>query len=85
MLISSLVLFTSLYVLGCFQPQVQSATVNLATEMAVVWAVPEDWDAQNWKEQLGEKLASQLTTCGYKSNLRGKRCYNGSSIVKAQK
>jgi len=52
------------------EPQVQSATVNLATEMAVVWAVPEDWDAQNWKEQLGEKLASQLTTCGYKSNLR---------------
>ncbi|RLN03637.1 hypothetical protein C2845_PM13G20770 [Panicum miliaceum] len=52
------------------EPQVRSATVNLATEMAVVWAVPEDRDAQNWKEQLGEKLASQLTTCGYKSNLR---------------
>ncbi|OEL31672.1 Copper-transporting ATPase PAA1, chloroplastic [Dichanthelium oligosanthes] len=52
------------------EPQVRSATVNLATEMAVVWAVPEDRDAQDWKEQLGEKLASQLTTCGYKSNLR---------------
>nr|CAB3481187.1 unnamed protein product [Digitaria exilis] len=52
------------------EPQVRSATVNLATEMAVVWAVPEDRDVQDWKEQLGEKLASQLTTCGYKSNLR---------------
>ncbi|KAF2920194.1 copper-transporting ATPase PAA1, chloroplastic [Oryza sativa Japonica Group] len=52
------------------EPQVRSANVNLATEMAVVWAVPEDEDAKNWKLQLGEKLANQLTTCGYKSNLR---------------
>jgi hypothetical protein len=55
---------------------VRSANVNLATEMAVVWAVPEDEDAKNWKLQLGEKLANQLTTCGYKSNLRGIHCYN---------
>lgn len=60
----------------------RSATVNLATEMAVVWAVPEEKDAQDWKEQLGEKLASHLTTCGYKSNLRGKCSYSWSSIVK---
>uniref|UniRef100_A0A0D3H1J5 P-type ATPase A domain-containing protein n=1 Tax=Oryza barthii TaxID=65489 RepID=A0A0D3H1J5_9ORYZ len=53
-----------------WRPQVRSANVNLATEMAVVWAVPEDEDAKNWKLQLGEKLANQLTTCGYKSNLR---------------
>ncbi|KAK3123724.1 hypothetical protein QOZ80_8AG0635110 [Eleusine coracana subsp. coracana] len=52
------------------EPLVQSATVNLATEMAVVWAVPEVRDAQDWKLHLGEKLANQLTTCGYKSNLR---------------
>jgi len=52
------------------EPQVRSATVNLATEMAVVWAVPKDSEVQDWKEQLGEKLANQLTTCGYKSNLR---------------
>uniref|UniRef100_A0A0E0QKH3 HMA domain-containing protein n=1 Tax=Oryza rufipogon TaxID=4529 RepID=A0A0E0QKH3_ORYRU len=52
------------------EPQVRSANVNLATEMAVVWVVPEDEDAKNWKLQLGEKLANQLTTCGYKSNLR---------------
>jgi hypothetical protein len=50
--------------------------------MAVVWAVPEDSVVQDWKEQLGEKLANQLTTCGYKSNLRGKRCNNCSSTVK---
>jgi P-type Cu+ transporter len=43
---------------------VQSATVNLATEMAVVWAVPEERDVQDWKRHLGEKLANQLTTCG---------------------
>ena len=60
----------------------RSATVNLTTEMAVVWAVPEDRDVQDWKEQLGEKLANQLTTCGYKSNLRGKCCNNWSSTVK---
>ncbi|GJN15895.1 hypothetical protein PR202_gb02840 [Eleusine coracana subsp. coracana] len=54
------------------EPLVQSATVNLATEMAVVWAVPEVRDAQDWKLHLGEKLANQLTTCGYKSNLRGR-------------
>lgn len=52
------------------EPQVRSATVNLATEMAVIWAVPQDRDVQDWKEQLGVKLANQLTTCGYKSNLR---------------
>lgn len=52
------------------EPQVRSATVNLATEMAVVWAVPEDTDVQDWKLQLAEKLANQLTTRGYKSNLR---------------
>ncbi|VAI73721.1 hypothetical protein VPH35_122706 [Triticum aestivum] len=52
------------------EPQVVSATVNLATEMAVVWAVPEDRAVQDWKLQLGEKLASQLTTCGYKSSQR---------------
>uniref|UniRef100_A0A0D9X943 HMA domain-containing protein n=1 Tax=Leersia perrieri TaxID=77586 RepID=A0A0D9X943_9ORYZ len=52
------------------EPQVRSATVNLATEVALVWAVPEDKDVKNWKLQLGEKLANQLTTCGYKSNLR---------------
>jgi hypothetical protein len=46
--------------------------VNLATETAVVWAQPEARTSDNWKKQLGEKLASQLTVAGFKSNLRGK-------------
>nr|XP_051185050.1 copper-transporting ATPase PAA1, chloroplastic-like isoform X2 [Lolium perenne] len=52
------------------EPQVQSATVNLATETAVVWAVLEDTSVKDWKLQLDEKLASQLTTYGYKSSHR---------------
>ncbi|KAK8930739.1 hypothetical protein KSP39_PZI016640 [Platanthera zijinensis] len=52
------------------QPQVLSANVNLATETAVVWALPESVLMQNWKKQLGEKLASQLTNCGFKSEIR---------------
>ncbi|KAI0494741.1 hypothetical protein KFK09_024884 [Dendrobium nobile] len=52
------------------QPQVSSAAVNLATETAVVWAVPEGEVKHNWQKLLGLKLASQLTTCGFKSNIR---------------
>ncbi|KAL0908579.1 hypothetical protein M5K25_023081 [Dendrobium thyrsiflorum] len=52
------------------ESQVSSATVNLATETAVVWAVPEGEVMHNWQKQLGMKLASQLTTCGFKSNIR---------------
>ncbi|XP_058086105.1 copper-transporting ATPase PAA1, chloroplastic [Magnolia sinica] len=51
-------------------PQVSSASVNLATETAVVWAIPEVKATQNWQQQLGEKLAKHLTSCGFKSNLR---------------
>ncbi|KAL5992393.1 Copper-transporting ATPase PAA1 [Asimina triloba] len=52
------------------QPQVSSASVNLATETAVVWPVPEVKTTKNWQQQLGEKLAKHLTSCGFKSNLR---------------
>ncbi|CAN6466789.1 unnamed protein product [Victoria cruziana] len=52
------------------QPQVSSANVNLATETAVVWTVPEARNMQNWKQVLGEKLAAHLTNCGFKSNFR---------------
>ncbi|XP_077249925.1 P-type ATP-ase 1 [Tasmannia lanceolata] len=52
------------------QPQVSSASVNLTTETAVVWVVPEVRLTQNWEQQLGEKLAKHLTNCGFKSNLR---------------
>ncbi|KAJ0975017.1 hypothetical protein J5N97_016982 [Dioscorea zingiberensis] len=55
------------------QPLVSSASVNLATETAIVWAIPEARFAQNWKQQLGEKLANHLTTCGFKSSFRGER------------
>ncbi|KAK1257481.1 hypothetical protein QJS04_geneDACA023103 [Acorus gramineus] len=52
------------------QPQVSSASVNLATETAVVWAVPEAKATENWQQSLGEKLANHLTGCGFKSSLR---------------
>ncbi|KAF3785599.1 Copper-transporting ATPase [Nymphaea thermarum] len=52
------------------ESQVSAANVNLATETAVVWPVPEVRDMQNWKQELGEKLAAHLTSCGFKSNLR---------------
>lgn len=53
------------------QPQVSSASVNLTTETAVIWPVSEAKDVPNWQTQLGEALAMHLTTCGFKSNLRG--------------
>ncbi|PON81896.1 P-type ATPase [Trema orientale] len=52
------------------QPQVSSASVNLATETAIVWPVAEAKVVPNWQQQLGEALAKHLTTCGFKSNLR---------------
>ncbi|KAG2705097.1 hypothetical protein I3760_05G036400 [Carya illinoinensis] len=54
------------------QPQVSSASVNLVTETAIVWPVSEAKVTQNWQQQLGEALANHLTSCGFKSNLRGK-------------
>lgn len=53
------------------QPQVSSASVNLATETAIVWAIPESKVMPNWKQQLGARLAGNLTTCGFKSSFRG--------------
>lgn len=53
------------------QPQVSAASVNLATETAIVWAVPAEIKAtENWKQHLGEELADRLTTSGFKSKLR---------------
>ncbi|OVA14196.1 Cation-transporting P-type ATPase [Macleaya cordata] len=52
------------------QPQVASASVNLATETAIVWPVPEAKARQNWQQQIGETLAKHLTNCGFNSNLR---------------
>jgi len=56
------------------QPQVLSATVNLASETALVSLSPlssEEKTATNWQKQLGAKLAHHLTTCGFTSTLRG--------------
>lgn len=49
-----------------------SANVNLATETAVIWATSEAKVTRDWQQDLGQKLASHLTTCGFKSNLRGR-------------
>ncbi|XP_057518377.1 copper-transporting ATPase PAA1, chloroplastic [Amaranthus tricolor] len=52
------------------QPQVSSASVNLATETAIVWLVSEAKAVPNWRQELGEILAKHLTNCGFESNLR---------------
>ncbi|KAI3978530.1 hypothetical protein MKX01_015705 [Papaver californicum] len=53
------------------QPQVSSATVNLAMETATVLPVDEAKAAQDWQQQLGETLAKHLTNCGFDSTLKG--------------
>ncbi|XP_022141100.1 copper-transporting ATPase PAA1, chloroplastic isoform X2 [Momordica charantia] len=52
------------------QPQVSSASVNLTTETAVIWPVPEVKDSPHWEKQLGQTLANHLTQCGFASSLR---------------
>lgn len=56
-----------------WQPQVSAASVNLATETAIVWPVSEAKVVPNWQKCIGETLAKQLTSCGFKSNLRGEQ------------
>ncbi|XP_073029172.1 copper-transporting ATPase PAA1, chloroplastic-like [Primulina eburnea] len=58
------------------QAQVSSASVNLTTETAIVWPVPDAKIAPNWRHDLGEALAKHLTNCGFKSNLRDLRGAN---------
>ncbi|GMP39009.1 hypothetical protein CsSME_00010027 [Camellia sinensis var. sinensis] len=58
-------------------PQVSSASVNLTTETAIVWPVSEAKVIPNWQKQLGDTLAKHLTSCGFKSNLRGEVTYFG--------
>ncbi|KAF7127454.1 hypothetical protein RHSIM_Rhsim11G0136600 [Rhododendron simsii] len=53
-----------------WQPQVSAASVNLATETAIVWPVSEAKVVPNWQKCIGETLAKQLTSCGFRSNLR---------------
>ncbi|XP_026446997.1 copper-transporting ATPase PAA1, chloroplastic-like isoform X2 [Papaver somniferum] len=52
------------------QPQVSTATVNLAMETATVLPVDEAKAAQDWQQQLGETLAKHLTNCGFDSTLK---------------
>lgn len=54
-----------------WQPQVSSATVSLETETAFVWTIPGVEVTQDWQQQLGEKLANHLTTCGFRSGFQG--------------
>lgn len=51
------------------RPQVSSATVNLASQTAIVVPVLEEISPPNpnWHNQLGEALAHHLTTSGFNS------------------
>lgn len=59
------------------QPQVLSASVNLETETATIWPVSEAKVMPNWQKHVGEILAKHLTSCGFKSNLRGQGAIDG--------
>ncbi|KAF3604154.1 hypothetical protein F2Q69_00032933 [Brassica cretica] len=52
------------------QPQVATASVNLTTETAIVWPVPEAKSVPDWQKTLGEALANHLTNCGFDSTPR---------------
>ncbi|XP_039019490.1 copper-transporting ATPase PAA1, chloroplastic-like, partial [Hibiscus syriacus] len=56
-----------------------SASVDLASETAIVWPVSEAKALPNWQKELGEALAKHLTTCGFNSNLRGEEAVEGVS------
>ncbi|XP_022142006.1 copper-transporting ATPase PAA1, chloroplastic-like [Momordica charantia] len=59
------------------QPQVSQASVDLASETAVVWPVAEAKITPNWREELGEALAKHLTTCGFSSKVQGQGAVGG--------
>ncbi|GAQ77948.1 Cation transport ATPase [Klebsormidium nitens] len=54
------------------QPEVSSATVNLATETALIQLEPSA-ESDGKKEKVAEQLAAQLTKAGFKSTLRVKK------------
>ncbi|XP_025796539.1 copper-transporting ATPase PAA1, chloroplastic-like isoform X2 [Panicum hallii] len=51
-------------------PEVALATVDVEKAIAVVWTTPEAKATEDWRKQLGEKLANHLTTCGFQSHLQ---------------
>ncbi|XP_039144521.1 copper-transporting ATPase PAA1, chloroplastic-like [Dioscorea cayenensis subsp. rotundata] len=53
------------------QAPVSSASVSYLQGAAIIWASPEAKTGLNWQEEVGEKLAQHLTTCGFKSQLKG--------------
>ncbi|KAA0031482.1 copper-transporting ATPase PAA1 [Cucumis melo var. makuwa] len=55
------------------QPQVSHASVDLASETAIVWPVAEAKITPNWREELGVALAKHLTTCGFSSKVQGQQ------------
>ncbi|XP_022967629.1 copper-transporting ATPase PAA1, chloroplastic-like isoform X1 [Cucurbita maxima] len=59
------------------QPQVSYASVDLASETAVVWPAAEAKITPNWREELGEALAKHLTTCGFSSKVQGQGAIGG--------
>jgi len=68
------------------QPQVTGATVNLATETALVRITSESVVTSGWekmKRQLGEALAKHLTSCGFKSTLREQEGKDGGKLPPA--
>ncbi|CAN6826728.1 unnamed protein product [Brassica oleracea] len=63
------------------QPQVASASVNLTTETAIVWPVPEARSVTDWQKTLGETLANHLTNCGFQSTPRGETVHQSLLIL----
>ncbi|KGN43717.1 copper-transporting ATPase PAA1, chloroplastic [Cucumis sativus] len=59
------------------QPQVSHASVDLASETAIVWPVAEAKITPNWREELGVALAKHLTTCGFSSKVQGQGAIGG--------
>ncbi|KAH9533788.1 hypothetical protein CY35_18G070500 [Sphagnum magellanicum] len=68
------------------QPQVTAASVNLATETALVRVVSTSPDPIGWKKakgQLAEVLAKHLTSCGFKSTVREQQGKDGHKVAPA--
>ncbi|VAI12647.1 unnamed protein product [Triticum turgidum subsp. durum] len=51
------------------QPEVASATIDLAKATAVVRTTPEAMMTKDWHKELGEKLANHLRNCGFQSHM----------------
>uniref|UniRef100_A0A0D6R6Y0 HMA domain-containing protein n=1 Tax=Araucaria cunninghamii TaxID=56994 RepID=A0A0D6R6Y0_ARACU len=51
-------------------PQVSLAAIDLDTQGATIWTIPELHASKYWKQDIGESLAKHLTNCGFKSRVR---------------